>query len=277
MKFLASTLLAAAAPPATEHDRFAEAVDLAVWAERLGYDAFGLGQRHSPHFLSSSPAMTLAHIAARTTRIRLVTTVAVLSLRDPVRAAEDYATLDHLSDGRLDLIIGKGNDPASPAVFGAADDELWDRLEESYELIRRLWREDGVSWSGRFRPPLRDASIRPRPYQRPAFEAFRHLPAASVNGLPFDSLEDFIAHGSALVGSPEQVTEQLLRLHERFGNQVFGVGVEGFFLTDLPTARAHLERFFAEVVPVVRAEIPTPDWTPAGRGGELGDQVAFLR
>jgi hypothetical protein len=70
-----------------------------------------------------------------------------------------------------------------------------------------------------------------------------------------------------LVGSPDQVTEKLLDLHELFGNQMFGEGIEGFFFTDLATSREHLERFFAEVVPVVRAEIPTPDWTTVGLDG----------
>ncbi|WP_261557305.1 LLM class flavin-dependent oxidoreductase [Frankia tisae] len=134
----------------------------------MGYDAFGVGERHNPAFLSSAPAVLLAHIAARTSRIRLVTTVAVFSLADPVRAAEEYATLDHLSDGRLDLIIGKGNDPVSPGMSGVDATELWDRLAENYELFRRLWWEENVTWTGRFRPPLRGATTRPRPLQQPA-------------------------------------------------------------------------------------------------------------
>ncbi|MBB5916567.1 alkanesulfonate monooxygenase SsuD/methylene tetrahydromethanopterin reductase-like flavin-dependent oxidoreductase (luciferase family) [Nocardia transvalensis] len=358
MKFLASTLVpkhstGLAREALSRRERFRELVDLALWAEGVGYDAFGVGERHNPALLSSSPAVILAHIAARTRRIRLVTTVAVLSLTDPVRAAEDYATLDNLSDGRLDLIIGKGGDRVAPTVFQVPESELWDRLEESYELVRRLWREDGVSWQGRFRPPLSGATIEPRPLQQPAPRVWHGSatsrrstelaarwgdPLYSANGLdrtdayvdlvrhyrerlahhghdadaalvavgvhspiitdrsqdalavarplfeasvrehfpdrsrfPFDSLEDFVENGSALVGTADQIIEKLLRTQARFGNQVFGIGVEGFFstyTTDLATTKGYLERFFGEVAPVLRAEVPTTLWDP--RPGDRG-------
>ena len=89
----------------------------------------------------------------------------VLSLLDPVRVAEDYATLDQLSGGRLDIIIGKGNDPDQNALFGYELDGQWERNREKYELLRRLLRETGVSWSGRYRPALTDATTQPRPYR----------------------------------------------------------------------------------------------------------------
>ena len=350
MKFLASTLVprhstGLGQPALGQRERFRELVGLARWAEDVGYDAFGVGERHNPALLSSSPAVILSHIAARTSRIRLVTTVAVLSLTDPVRAAEDYATLDQLSDGRLELIIGKGGDPVAPTVFHVSQADLHDRLEEGYELLRRLWREENVSWQGRFRPPLAGATIEPHPLQQPAPRVWHGSatskrstelaarwgdPLYSANGLgrvetyaelvdhyrerlahhghdpgralvavgvhspiitdrsqdavalarpmfeasvrahfpdrrrfPFDSLEDFIENGSALVGSPGQVAERLLGLQRRFGNQVFGVGVEGFFstyATGLGATRGYLERFFAEVAPVLRAEVPASIW-----------------
>ncbi|MFF2083720.1 LLM class flavin-dependent oxidoreductase [Nocardia sp. NPDC058176] len=364
MKFLASTLVpkhstGLAQRPLSRRDRFQEVVDLAQWAEDIGYDAFGVGERHNPALLSSSPAVILSHIAARTRTIRLVTTVAVLSLTDPVRAAEDYATLDHLSDGRLDLIIGKGGDPVAPTVFQVPPEELWDRLEESYELLRRLWREDSVTWQGRFRPPLSAATIEPRPLQQPAPRVWHGSatsarstelaarwgdPLYSANGLgrvqayldlvrhyrersafhghdadtaivavgvhspiitdrsqdalaiarplyeasvrnhfpdrgrfPFDSLEDFLANGSALVGTAEQVAERLLDLQTAFGNQVFGVGVEGFFstyTTELATTKGYLERFFAEVAPILRAERPTTLWSGEPGAGDRTQTVA---
>ena len=92
--------------------RFREVVDNALLAEELGFDGFGVGERHERPFISSSPPVVLSHIAALTSRIRLFTAVTTLSLLDPVRAFEDYATLDHLSGGRLELIIGKGNGAA---------------------------------------------------------------------------------------------------------------------------------------------------------------------
>ncbi|AEI43497.1 LLM class flavin-dependent oxidoreductase [Paenibacillus mucilaginosus] len=136
-------------------------------AERLGFDAYGVGERHGAPFLSSSPPLLLTAIAGRTTRIRLLTTVTVLSVLDPVRAAEDYATLDHLSGGRLEMIIGKGNDPRHYPLFGIAEEEQWDSLAERYALLRRLWDEEDVHWEGRYRPPLHGVTTQPRPLQRP--------------------------------------------------------------------------------------------------------------
>ncbi len=358
MRFLASTLVPKhstgfAQPALGQRERFRELIELAQWAEDIGYDAIGIGERHNPALLSSSPAVILSHIAARTRSIRLVTTVAVLSLTDPVRSAEDYATLDHLSDGRLDLIIGKGGDPIAPTVFNVADSDLWDRLEEAYELLRRLWREKNVNWQGRFRPALTNATIEPHPLQQPAPRVWHGSatsrrstelaakwgdPLYSANGLgrvetyldlvrhyrdrlavhghdpdqalvavgvhspiitdrsqdalaiarpmydasvrahfpdrsrfPFDSLEDFLQNGSALVGTAGQITEKLLDLQRKFGNQVFGVGVEGFFstyTTELGTTREYLERFFADVAPVLRAEVPTSLWEPLQQPGQ---------
>lgn len=111
--------------------------------------------------------MVLSHIAALTRRIRLFTAVTTLSLLDPVRAYEDYATLDHLSEGRLDLIIGKGNGTAQRELFHVTPEDQWDRNAESYEVFRQLWRQDKVTADTRFRPPLKDAEAWPRPYQRP--------------------------------------------------------------------------------------------------------------
>jgi Coenzyme F420-dependent N5,N10-methylene tetrahydromethanopterin reductase and related flavin-dependent oxidoreductases len=172
MKFLLITLISHTPDPITGElksttARFREVVDNAVLAEELGFDGFGVGERHERPFISSSPPVVLSHIAAHTSRIRLFTAVTTLSLLDPVRAYEDYATLDHLSGGRLELIIGKGNGAAQAKLFNVTTEDQWDRNAEGYELFRRLWREEKVTWSGRFRPPLHEAETWPRPLQRP--------------------------------------------------------------------------------------------------------------
>lgn len=172
MKFLLITLIAHGPHPLTGElksttARFREVIDNAVLAEDLGFDGFGVGERHERPFISSSPPVVLSHIAARTSTIRLFTAVTTLSLLDPVRAFEDYATLDHLSGGRLELMIGKGNGAAQAKLFHVTADDQWDRNREGYELFRRLWREDKVTWSGRFRPSLSGAETWPRPLQRP--------------------------------------------------------------------------------------------------------------
>ena len=167
MKFLLITLIARSEPAVPAHVRLREVVDTAVLAEELGFDGYGVGERHERPFLSSSPPVVLSHIAAVTSRIRLFTAVTTLSLLDPVRAFEDYSTLDNLSGGRLELIIGKGNGAAQARLFHVTADDQWDRNRESYELFRRLWREPRVTWQGRFRPPLTDAETWPRPLQQP--------------------------------------------------------------------------------------------------------------
>ncbi|KAB8145678.1 LLM class flavin-dependent oxidoreductase [Chloroflexia bacterium SDU3-3] len=150
----------------TTQQKFQTILKQAVLAEELGFDAYGVGERHGPPFLSSAPPVILAAIAGRTARIRLLTTVTVLSVLDPVRVAEDYATLDHLSGGRLEIIIGKGNDPRHYPLFGIAEEEQWESLAERYALLRRLWDEEHVTWEGRYRPPLHDVTVMPRPFQK---------------------------------------------------------------------------------------------------------------
>ncbi|MFG1809524.1 LLM class flavin-dependent oxidoreductase [Streptomyces sp. NPDC049040] len=172
MKFLTITLIAHNPHPVTgvlksTQDRFREVVDNALLAEELGFDGFGVGERHERPFISSAPPVVLSHLAALTSRIRLFTAVTTLSLLDPVRAYEDYATLDHLSGGRLELIVGKGNGSAQRELFHVTTDDQWDRNAESYELFRRIWREPKVTAQPAFRPELRDAEVLPRPFQNP--------------------------------------------------------------------------------------------------------------
>ena len=172
MKFLAMTLIPYAPDPitgiqASTTQRLRSVVDNAVLAEELGFDGYGVGERHERPFLSSSPPVVLSHIAAQTSTIRLFTTVTTLSLLDPVRAFEDYSTLDHLSGGRLEIMIGKGNGTAQAQLFHVTEADQWERNREGYELFRRLWREDKVTWSGQFRPSLDEAETWPRPLQQP--------------------------------------------------------------------------------------------------------------
>ncbi|GIJ45155.1 luciferase-like monooxygenase [Virgisporangium aliadipatigenens] len=166
MKFLAITLIVDRGTK-SPRERLREVVDNAVFAEQVGFDGFGVGERHERPFISSSPPVVLSHIAARTATIRLFTAVTTLSLLDPVRAFEDYSTLDNLSGGRLELIVGKGNGAAQAKLFHVTAQDQWERNREGYELFTRLWREEKVTWSGRFRPSLEEAEALPRPLQQP--------------------------------------------------------------------------------------------------------------
>ncbi|MDT7840397.1 LLM class flavin-dependent oxidoreductase [Streptomyces justiciae] len=241
MKFLAITLIVHRPDPVTgvlksTHERFREVLDNAVLAEELGFDGFGVGERHERPFLSSSPTVVLSHIAALTRRIRLFTAVTTLSLLDPVRAYEDYATLDHLAEGRLDLIIGKGNGTAQRELFHVTPEDQWDRNAESYEVFRKLWRQDRTTADTRFRPPLKDAEVWPRPYQRPI--RVWHGSATSK-----ESVDLAARYGdplfSANVTNPIEPYTELIRYYrerwERYGHDpadiAVGAGTAGLLVT----------------------------------------------
>lgn len=151
----------------SEAQRFREIVELGAHAERVGLRQFHVGEHHFNDYVLSSPTPVLAAVAERTTTLRLSTAVTLLPHHDPVRIAEDYATVDVLSGGRVELVAGRGIAPELYAQYGQdiADSELL--LGESIELLRRLWSEHDVTWTGRIRPPLASVTVRPRPVQRP--------------------------------------------------------------------------------------------------------------
>lgn len=150
----------------TSNALFHETINQAVLAEKLGFDGYGVGERHGEPFISSSPVPILTAIAIKTSKIRLLSTVTVLSVLDPVRVAEDYATLDHLSSGRLDVMIGKGNDPRHYPLFNIKEEDQWDALKEKYNLLNKLWREENITWSGKYRSHLTNFTAKPRPFQK---------------------------------------------------------------------------------------------------------------
>src|SRR6185312_5527355 len=149
------------------HERLRRVVETAVLAERLGFDSYAVGERHAGQFVSSAPTVLLGAIAQATQRILLSTGVTVLSLHDPVRVAEDYTTIDQLSGGRLEIVIGKGNEDKHFPLFGLHIEHQYDYLVENYELLRRLLREEDVSWRGTHRAGLDGATTHPRPFDGP--------------------------------------------------------------------------------------------------------------
>ncbi|MET0326284.1 MAG: LLM class flavin-dependent oxidoreductase, partial [Ilumatobacteraceae bacterium] len=172
MKFIGISLIHHTPNPLTGRlssttERFQEVVGNGVLLEELGYDGYGIGERHHRPFISTSPPVVLSHIAARTSEIRLFSAVTLLSILDPVRVAEDYATVDHLSNGRLEVIIGKGNGPEQAELFGLPREQQWATTSENYRLLRKLWDTDAVTWSGPRRPDLVEAVTLPRPLQQP--------------------------------------------------------------------------------------------------------------
>lgn len=136
-------------------------------AEDVGLDVYGVGEHHRPDFASSSPATVLAAAAGRTSRIRLFPAVSILSTDDPVRVFQQYATLDLLSSGRAELLVGRGSFIESFPLFGYSLSDYDDIFAEKLDLLLQIRDNERVTWSGRFRPPISGQGIYPRPHQDP--------------------------------------------------------------------------------------------------------------
>jgi putative FMN-dependent luciferase-like monooxygenase len=147
----------------SEAERIQAAVQLARRADEVGLDVFAIGEHHNPPFFSSSPTTLLAAIAAQTQRIVLSTSVTLITTNDPVKIAEDYAMLQHLAGGRVDLMLGRGNTGPVYPWFGKDIREGLPLALENYNLLHRLWREDVVDWEGHHRTPLQGFTAIPRP------------------------------------------------------------------------------------------------------------------
>ncbi|MET8874628.1 LLM class flavin-dependent oxidoreductase [Nocardia sp. NPDC004604] len=154
-------------PAPTAAERLREVVDEAVATERAGLDVYGVGEHHRKDFAASAPAVVLAAIAARTERIQLTSAVSVLSSDDPVRVYQDFATLDGLSNGRAELMAGRGSFTESFPLFGYDLSDYDELFEEKLALLLRIRADEPVTWNGKFRAPLRDAVIYPRTDNRP--------------------------------------------------------------------------------------------------------------
>ena len=150
----------------TEHERIKAIVEIAKKSEEVGLDVFALGEHHNPPFFSSSPTTTLGFIAAQTERIILSTATTLITTNDPVKIAEDYATLQHLVDGRMDLMLGRGNTAPVYPWFGKDMGKAIELTIENYQLLRRLWTEELVTYEGQWHQ-LDRMGINPLPVQRP--------------------------------------------------------------------------------------------------------------
>ena len=179
-----------------------QVVDEAVVADKLGVDYFGVGEHHRPDFSISSPETVLAGIATKTKRIKLATAVTVLSSDDPVRVFERFATLDALSNGRSQVILGRGSFTESFPLFGYDLENYQELFEEKIDLFSKLLDEKPVSWSGTTRPALVDADVYPKT------ESGRLDVAVGVGGSP-ESVIRTAKYGFKLMlaiigGSPER-------------------------------------------------------------------------
>lgn len=152
--------------PFSAAERYRMTLEAAVVADRTGIQGYYIGEHHGINYTFSSPAVVLAAIAAKTTRLRLGTAVALAANLDTLRLAEDYATVDVISGGRVELVTGRGNFfEKTYDLFGQSPAESADRFAEAMDLLCQLWPARPVHWTGKFRPPITGQHLEPTPAQ----------------------------------------------------------------------------------------------------------------
>jgi probable LLM family oxidoreductase len=148
-------------------DRMRELLERIGLADQVGLDVFGIGEHHKPEFLDSAPPVILAAAAARTRRIRLTSAVSVLSAADPVRLFQQFATLDLLSEGRAEMVVGRGSSIEAFPLFGYDLQDYDSLFAEKLDLLLNVRANEHVTWSGEFRPALTGQGVYPRPVKDP--------------------------------------------------------------------------------------------------------------
>ncbi|MGN7973207.1 LLM class flavin-dependent oxidoreductase [Serratia sp. 22264] len=315
--------------------RIPEIIEEIVLADQVGLSVFGLGEHHRKEFSVPAPAVILAAAAARTHKIRLSSAVTVLSSDDPVRVFEQFTALDLVSQGRAEIMAGRGAFLESFQLFGHSINDYTALFEEKLELLLALRKDEPVTWSGRFRSPLHNVIVHPRPVQKllpiwravggnpesvvqagrdglpmalamlggklsqfaPLFDLYRHSltqhghqpqpTAISVHGFvapttreaadkyfPGDSAimnsigaergippmtrasfdQKILSDGAYLVGSPEEVANKIVRMHQLFGHQrtLIQLAVGSMSHRDIMQA---IELLGSRVLPLVRQKI----------------------
>ena len=149
----------------TAQERFRDLLEEIELADRVGLDVFGIGEHHRPDYLASAPAVVLGAAAARTSRIRLTSAVTVLSSDDPVRVFQQFATLDLLSNGRAEIMAGRGSFIESFPLFGYSLDDYDALFAEKLQLLLALREQEWITWTGEHRPSIHDRGVFPRPAQ----------------------------------------------------------------------------------------------------------------
>ena len=148
-------------------DALARLLDRIAHADQVGLDVFGIGEHHRKGFLDAAPTLILAAAAARTKRIRLTSAVTVLSAADPVRVFQNFATLDLISGGRAEMVVGRGSFVEAFPLFGYRLEDYDELFAEKLDLLLQIRSHEAVTWSGKFRPALKDQPVYPRPMQNP--------------------------------------------------------------------------------------------------------------
>ena len=259
----------------------AELLERMAYADQVGLDTFGIGEHYRKEFLDSAPAIILAAAAARTQHIRLTSAVTVLSTADPVRVFQNFATLDLISQGRAEMVVGRGSSIESFPLFGY-DLQEYDRIfSEKLDLLLMIRENDVVNWSGQYRPALKNQAIYPRPLQNP-------LPIwLGVGGTP----ASFVRAGTlglplmlAVIGGQTHRFRPLIDLYRQAGEQAghppdqlkVGLHSLGYVANSTEEAIEDYYPGYAETFTKLSKERGFPPVTRAGFDAQNGPQGAFL-
>lgn len=163
-------------------ERIKQLIDMAQLAEQAGIDVFSVGESHQTYFISQAHTVILSAIAQATEKIKLASSATVLSVLDPVRVFEDFATIDLISDGRIEIIAGRGSRVGAHDLLGVDLRDYEEIFEEKLELLMLINENEQVTWEGKFRPPLNNATIIPRPLEGslPIWRAVGGPPASAI-------------------------------------------------------------------------------------------------
>ena len=262
-------------------ERLRNLVEQIEQADHVGLDVFGIGEHHRQEYLDAAPAVILGAAAARTRRIRLTSAVTVLSAADPVRVFQQFATLDLLSGGRAEMVVGRGSSVEAFPLFGYRLEDYDSLFAEKLDLLLKIRDNEHVHWSGRFRPALTGQGVYPRPVQHP-------LPIwLGVGGTP----QSFARAGAlglplmvAIIGGEPRRFRPLIDLYRETGQQYghspdrLKVGVHALGYVAETTQEAADEFFpgYARAVTDVGKERGWPPVTRAGFDAQRGPHGALL-
>jgi probable LLM family oxidoreductase len=258
-----------------------ELLERIEYADQSGLDVFGIGEHHRKEFLDSAPTVILAAAAARTKRIRLTSAVTVLSAADPVRVFQNFATLDLVSQGRAEMVVGRGSFIESFPLFGLNLQDYDELFAEKLELLLNIRENEVVNWSGQFRPALKNQSVYPRPVQKP-FPIW-----LGVGGTP----ESFARAGMlglplmvAIIGGDTHRFRPLVDLYRQAGKKAghspeqlkVGLHSLGYVASTTEQAVADYYPGYAEMFTRIGKERGWPPVTKAGFEAQRGPLGAFL-
>ena len=272
---------AAAEGSTSSADALGQLLERILHADQAGLDVFGIGEHHRKEFLDSAPTIILAAAAAQTTRIRLTSAVTVLSAADPVRVFQNFATLDLISRGRAEMVVGRGSFIESFPLFGYSLNDYEELFAEKLGLLLNIRDNEVVNWSGKFRPALKNQAIYPRPLQQP-------IPIwLGVGGTP----ESFARAGTlglplmvAVIGGETHRFRPLVDLYREAGKQAghpaeklkVGLHSLGYVAATSQAAADEFYPGYAEVFTKIGRERGWPPVTRQQFDAQMGPRGAYI-